>query len=290
MPNTHRLRQALKRAGAKTAGVIARAPTGDRVIGLCYHSVHPTVSYASVTPDLFERHLAWLAEHCDVIPWRRTLEMVAEKGRSRPAVAITFDDGYADNHEFALPLLVKYRMTATVFITAGFTDGDPAVHMRFRELRGVSAGELRPLKWEQMREMQAAGIEIGAHTYSHPNLIRLTLADARRELQISKDVLEDRLASPIDLMAYPFGKPRRQFDHTTADLAREVGYTHAASILFRGVQLRDSEYSLPRFFVTGDSTAVLSAKVRGDWDFLGVWQERAPRPLARIVSPQDFRF
>jgi peptidoglycan/xylan/chitin deacetylase (PgdA/CDA1 family) len=286
----HAFRRSIKRAGATLAGRLSRQSAEGRVVGLCYHSVHPVLSFASATPDLFERHLDWLAANCDVIPLRGVLAAAADSERDRPAVAITFDDGYADNHEFALPMLLKYGMPATVFVTAGFSDDDPAVRLRFQELRGVPAGEVIPLSWTQVRELRDAGLEIGAHTYSHPNLIRLSREAAERELRFSRELLEDRLSSPIDLMAYPFGKPGRQFDATTTELAKETGYSHAAAVLFRGVRSADSAFALPRFFVTGDSVDELGAKVLGDWDYLGLWQQHTPRALARIISPQDFRF
>ena len=164
------------------------------------------------------------------------------------------------------------------------------MHARFQALRGVPADEIRPLEWTQAREMRAEGLEIGSHTYSHPNLIRLPRDEVARELRVSKEILEDRLGAPVDLLAYPFGKPGRQFDETTVAIARDSGYTHAAAILSRSVRPGDSPLALPRFFATRDSVETLAAKVRGDWDYLGVWQERAPRALARLVSPQDFRF
>jgi peptidoglycan/xylan/chitin deacetylase (PgdA/CDA1 family) len=285
------MRQSLKRAGAASARVLLKGrAVHRRVVGLCYHSVHPSSSFASASPELFDRQLAWLAEACDVISMRAVLEAAADPNRDRPAVAITFDDGYADNHEFAFPLLRKYRLPATIFITAGLSDGDPAVHARFQALRGVPADAIRPLEWTQAREMRAEGLEIGSHAYSHRNLIRLPRDEVARELRVSKEILEDRLGAPVDLLAYPFGKPGRQFDETTVAIARDSGYTHAAAILSRSVRPGDSPFALPRFFATRDSVETLSAKVRGDWDYLGVWQERAPRAVARLVSPQDFRF
>jgi peptidoglycan/xylan/chitin deacetylase (PgdA/CDA1 family) len=284
-------RQRLKRAGAVASRALLSNRRGRRrVVGLCYHSIHPSVSFASASPELFERQLDWLVSTCDVIPLRETLAAAADADRDRPAVTISFDDGYADNHEFALPLLQKYDVPATVFVTAGLSHGDPAVHARFQALREVPAEEIRALDWTQMREMRSAGVEIGAHTYSHPNLMRLPREEVARELRVSKEILEDGLGGPVDTLAYPFGKPGRQFDQTTVAVARETGYTHAAAVLFRSARPHDSPLALPRFFATRDTVQDLEAKVRGDWDYLGVWQERAPRPLAKLVSPQDFRF
>ena len=285
------VRESLKRAGAASARMLMKGRSGRRrVIGLCYHSIHPSLSYASASPDSFERQLAWLAETCDVISPRAMLDAATERDSDRPAVAITFDDGYADNYEFAFPLLRKYGLTATIFMTAGLSDGDPAVLERFCKLRGVPAEEIRPLEWAQAREMQDEGLEMGAHTYSHPNLIRLSPDEVATELRVSKEILEDRLGSPVDLLAYPFGKPGRQLDETTVAVARESGYTHAVAVLPRSVRPGDLPLALPRFFATRDSVETLSEKVRGDWDYLGIFQERAPRPLAKLVSPQDFRF
>jgi peptidoglycan/xylan/chitin deacetylase (PgdA/CDA1 family) len=259
-------------------------------VTLCYHSIHPSLPFASASPAEFERHLEWLSERCDVISFRSVHEATADSTRERPAVAITFDDGYADNHEFALPLLQKFRLPATIFLTAGFVEADPAVQARFDALRGTSAGETRPLAWTQVRELRAAGIEIGGHTYSHPNLLRLDPDRARAELRDSKQLIEDRLQDAVDLLAYPFGKLRRHFSQQTTEIARETGYSRAAAVLFRSTRPADDPLALPRFFTTDDTVAELNRKVRGDWDLLGYWQEYAPPRLARLVSPGDFRF
>jgi peptidoglycan/xylan/chitin deacetylase (PgdA/CDA1 family) len=284
-------RRGLKRTVAASAGLMLRARSSRRrVVGLCYHSVHPSLSFASASPELFQEHLVWLTETCELIAFSDMPLAARDRGRSTTAVSITFDDGYIDNYDFALPLLEKYKVPATIFVTAGFARKDPAVLARFRMLRGATGEELRPLSWEHMREIRAAGITIGSHTYSHSNLIRLSRTEARDEFRMAKEILEDELSEPMDLVAYPFGKRGRHFNDETVQVAEEVGHRYAAAILPRSTEIRDSPLALPRFFVTRDSVRTLAAKIRGDWDYLGHFQEHAPRGLARLLSPQDFRF
>jgi len=105
----------------------------SRVVVLCYHSVHATDPTASATPELFGRHLRWLREHCEVTPFRRVMDVVHDRPASRPAVAITFDDGYADNFECAFPVLNQYGLSATFFLTV--PDG---------RIRGAASRSRRP--------------------------------------------------------------------------------------------------------------------------------------------------
>jgi peptidoglycan/xylan/chitin deacetylase (PgdA/CDA1 family) len=244
-----------------------------RVVVLCYHSVHPTNSFASATPDQFERHLAWLRQHCWLIRFTRVFEEARCPDPVRPAVALTFDDGYADNYEYAFPLLHQYSAPATFFVTAGFLEGDPAVAERFQTFRPSEPGPIHPLEWSQVQEMRRAGMEFGAHTYSHPNLARLDLAAVEVELRRSREILEDRLGEPIRLMAYPFGKPACHFSRQTMRVAADVGYEYAAAIACRPVSPAHSPFAVPRYFVTGDDVATLQDKILGAWDLLGLWHE-----------------
>lgn len=294
MVDTPRLRRSIttlaKHALIQGPGrVWARRTPADRVVVLCYHSIHPSKSFASATPDAFGRHLDWLAATCDVVPLQQVAEAVRGRGSTRPTVAITFDDGYADNFEFAFPALQARRLPATFFVTAGLIEREHRAVTRMQELRRSGFDEVRPMTWDELRSMRAAGMEIGAHTCTHPNLARLDQAAAADELCRSKAIIEDRLGAPIRSMAFPFGKFRRHYTPETVALAAAAGYEYACAVLFRAVRPWDSPLAIPRFFVTGDDdVGRLQDKVLGTWDVVGVWQERCPLWLARRVSPEDF--
>ncbi len=257
-----------------------------RRVVLCYHSVHPDKPYASASPAAFAAQVAWAKQHCDVVPFSAILE--PRPAGSRPAVAITFDDGYADNHQHALPILLSHGVCATFFLTAGFVAGDPEVLAHFRADRRTT--EVEALSWAQARELRERGMEIGAHTWSHANLARIPRARVAEELGRSKRAIEDAIGAEVLTMAYPYGKRGRHFTDETMAMAAEAGYQSSAAVLFRAVKQGEERHAVPRFFINGaDSLATLAAKVRGDWDAIGWWQEKSPHWAARLISPADFR-
>ncbi len=276
------MRALVKKLIIATGRRILSPRVSSRVIVLCYHSVHPARPLASAGPDTFEQHLVWLKESSVIVPFSKVWLEAAKshEERDRPLVSITFDDGYADNYEYAFPLLHKYGIPATFFLTVGFIEHDPVTMERFRRFSRYQERP-RALAWSQVREMRQAGMEFGTHTYSHPNLARLEPAAAEAEVRRSKAILEDRLGEAITLTAYPFGKPKRHFTAETMDIVAKVGYDCAAAIVYRSVYASFCRYAVPRFYVAGDSVSTLRDKVFGAWDLLGMWHERAPAFLQR---------
>jgi peptidoglycan/xylan/chitin deacetylase (PgdA/CDA1 family) len=204
-------------------------------------------------------------------------------------VAITFDDGYLDNYEYAFPLLMKHRLSATFFVTVGLLERDPQVIELFQFFRQAGKEETEPITWQQAREMMKVGMELGSHTYSHVNLASLGRSKLEWELMQAKELMENRIGERVNGLAYPFGKPRRHFNASTLRIVQEVGYQYAVAVLSRGVLRRDSQWILPRFFVTNDDISMLSAKIKGTWDWLGYFQEFSPPWMARLISPEDSR-
>ena len=102
---------------------------------------------------------------------------------------------------------------------------------------------------------------------------------AEADLRQAKDVLEQRLAERITLMAYPFGKPQRHFTYQTVNLVAKAGYEYAAALICRRVKALDSPLMIPRFYVKNDALTTLRDKTSGAWDLLGSLQERLPAAL-----------
>lgn len=282
----------LKTAAKRMLRAGGRLTSGDparRVTVLCYHSVHPTHPFRSATPELFAKHLAWLQSHCDIVPFANVLAATTSI-RSRPAVSITFDDGHDDNHTYALPALKDAGLSATFFLTAGLLEKDPVVIERFRSLRRCDVERIRGLEWSQVCEMLDEGMEVGAHTYSHPNLARLGRSDLQHELAGAKQIIEDRLQREITSLAYPFGKPRVHLTDLAIEMASESGYRFGGAIVTRAVRATDPALRIPRIFVTHDPVELLREKVLGHWDPIGFLQEHSPLWLSRLVSPVDFAY
>jgi peptidoglycan/xylan/chitin deacetylase (PgdA/CDA1 family) len=261
-----------------------------RVVVLCYHSIHPHKAIRSVTPSIFEQQIEWLEEHCRIVPFASISgEVRVPSGGNEPIVAITFDDGYQDNHEYALPTLSARGIPAAVFLTTGLVDREPDVVQRFAAAWHVPEEQVRGMSWSQVLEMRAAGFEIGVHTRTHPVLGSMTPSAVRDEILESKARIEDQLGAEAPMFAYPFGQPRVHLTTRTRDVVESLGFTSAATILYRGVRSDDDPLMVPRFPITQDSMRIFIGKVTGKLDSIGAWQTHAPNWAARIVTPRRSR-
>jgi peptidoglycan/xylan/chitin deacetylase (PgdA/CDA1 family) len=281
-----RARRGISRVAGSGARYVLPAPeqAGRRVV-LCYHSVDPRPSYLGLTPALFDEHLAWLEQHCQVV---RLDELVAQPRRSGgPHVAITFDDGYADNHAHALPLLSARGMPASFFLAAGFIERDDEVMAHLSEVWSTPPDALSPLSWSQVAEMRAAGMSIGSHTWSHRNLAHLSLGEAEADLRRSREVLEQRLGERIRAIAYPWGKLGRHVNGETFTAARRAGFELGLISLPRAVREADDPMRVARLGVGDDPVERLAAKVTGAIDWHAYVHERIPAPVARLIFAED---
>ena len=198
---------------------------------LMYHMISPHRPSAKfnglrVTPERFEAQLAWLKRN----GWQFfTVSELWEQWDTLPAksVAITFDDGYADNLHNALPLLEKYDAKATIYMVVDRHDRDWSTAKKAHHNTGELAREPK-LSDEELQRLVASGrIEIGSHTLTHINMRTLPADDKRRELAESRHLLQAQTGQAVASFAYPFGI----YGGEDVALAREAGYTTAVTTI-----------------------------------------------------------
>ncbi len=174
------------------------------IVVLYYHRVADRSPVPwSLTNDQFAAHIDWLQRHFEMISLGEVCRRVAEGRNSRPAVHVTFDDGYAENCDRALPLLIDRQIPCTYFVTLeNVNHGKSFDH-------DLQAGHEFPVNSiEQLRQLANQGIEIGAHTRTHPDLGQVeSLEQIYDEIVTARHELADRLGRDVRYFAFPFGLP-----------------------------------------------------------------------------------
>ncbi len=154
----------------------------------------------------------------------------------RKSVAITFDDGFKNNYEIAYPVLKELRFKATIFLVTGYCGGK---NDWLGQHTGVPIFDL--LEWDQIEEMAENGIDFGAHTVNHPNLLELTLEQVEDEIVCSKKEIEEYLGKNIVCFAFPYGGKTKKFSKI---LNNE--FQCAVTTELKVACLESNIYSLPR--------------------------------------------
>ncbi|MCY4756637.1 polysaccharide deacetylase family protein [Pelomonas aquatica] len=258
----------------------------------------------------FDELLAWVKSWFNVLPLDTAIRQLHEGCLPARAAALSFDDGYADNHDIALPLLLKHGLSCSFFIATGFLDGgrmwnDTLIEsvrlssLSMLDLRGLADGrgedlgqhalgdddcrraalgrlvervkylppaprqacvdaiamraEVKPpddlmMSSEQVRGLQRAGMQIGAHTVSHPILAKLDALKAADEIVGSRNQLQALLRERVGLFAYPNGKPGTDYlPDVHPALVREFGFDAAVSTRWATARRGDDVFQIPRF-------------------------------------------
>jgi peptidoglycan/xylan/chitin deacetylase (PgdA/CDA1 family) len=173
-----------------------------RVPVVVYHTLRPKSANKdnpyNVQPITLEKELRYLEDngyttitYADVIAMRKGDMKAPEK-----PIILTFDDGIIDHYTVALPALKRHKMKAVFYIYP-----NPINHKNKKWMT-----------WDQVKELHAAGMEIGSHTYTHPYLnkiVALTWDEQKpllnKEIALSKTVIEEKLGNKVLSIAYPFG-------------------------------------------------------------------------------------
>lgn len=207
---------------------VATPPSGLRV----YRSLY-------VSPQGFRRQL-WLLRRVGYVGMSVSDAQPYLRGEKTGRVAvITLDDGYLDNLESALPVLQQFGFTATCYVVSSQLG-------RYNAWDAERLGVRKPLmSAQQLRVWQAGGMEVGAHTRTHPRLTQCDDRTLRDEIDGSKAELEDATGRAVTQFCYPYGDT----DARIADVVREAGYATATTTRRGRARPGDDLWRLPRIQV-----------------------------------------
>lgn len=202
---------------------------------LNYHSVAiDPGNIVVISPAKLEEQMAYLHNHgytpISLTTFIRLIE--GEGGLATPEkpVLLTFDDGYVDNYENALPILAKYSFPATLFMSPGMTDQEGY------------------LNWEQVKKLHDAGWDIQPHGMTHPHLPQLSEEQQAYEILEARKQIEEKLGTKADVFCYPYG----EYNKTTLKILKEHGFRYAFTIDQGFATNQQSPFLLKRLFINGE--------------------------------------
>ncbi len=202
----------------------------DSAVVFAYHRFgEDRVPATNIRLAQFEAHLRILEEgNFTVWPLPKIVEAL-KQGRDLPerTVALTADDAYRSVMTEAWPRLKRRGWSLTLFVG---TDG-------------VDQGIRGYLSWDEIRQFQAEGMVIGAHSAAHGHMAEMPVDRARADLERSTNRLATELGSAPDLFAYPYGETSLKLKKLVAD----TGYTAAFGQHSGAVSMDDDLFYLPRF-------------------------------------------
>ncbi|TAJ45560.1 polysaccharide deacetylase family protein [Methanofollis fontis] len=217
-----------------------RRPPGPVVV--MYHSVtaHAPTDPFAVSRQDFGVQIAWLLEAgYDIVPLPSLVKALAAGDPAlRGQAVVTFDDGYQDVLEEAVPVLEDFGVPATVFLVTGMLGG--------RATFNCHSPDARLMDEDDVRSIRSCGIGLGSHTHSHANLPLLEPGALRAELEMSREALIG-LGETFLSLSYPWGK----YAARETRAARDAGYACALEVNSRPAAGSDP-YSIARFGVTRD--------------------------------------
>ncbi|MBD0379556.1 polysaccharide deacetylase family protein [Paenibacillus sp. WST5] len=211
---------------------------------LNYHSIGNEPGNTLVLhPDKLAKQLEYLKEHEYTPLTMSDFILILEKKLTPPSkpVLLTFDDGYTDNYELAMPLLKQYGYPATLFMSPG------------------AVGQPDYLNWEQVKEMHEAGWDIHPHGMTHPYLSKLSVEKQKEEITEARRLIEEQLGTTADVFCYPYGA----FNSKTLTILKDAGFRYAFTIEQGRTTSSQKPFQLKRIYVNGeDSLAAWSRKLK----------------------------
>lgn len=209
---------------------------------LMYHQVAPPAPRGTqfrgltVHPSSFRRQMTWMKRLGYQGLSMRDLTPYLRGERRGKVFGITFDDGFSNVFENALPVLSELGFTSTNYFVANQFGGsnvwDQDKNIPFAALMSA----------QQVRAWAAAGQEVGSHTLDHVHLPEVSTQEARRQIRLSKEILSQESGSDVTAFCYPYG----DFTSDHGLFAKEAGYTNATTTGRGLANVSDDPFFLPR--------------------------------------------
>lgn len=211
-----------------------------RVPILVYHGMRPLrpndgdlVKMFNTEPQVFEKQMQYLKDNnYSVISFNDLYEALnSGKKLSEKSVILSFDDGSQSQYDYAFPVLKKFNFTATFFI---FTS---------------APGHKYFLTWDEIKELDAAGMTIGSHTLNHPYLDKITdPKELEKQIIYGKTSLEKHMGKIVDFFAYPFG----EYNDQIIEVVKKSGFKMARSIHIGRYHTIADLYTLKGILINSD--------------------------------------
>lgn len=205
---------------------------------LTYHSISEGSSPLCTPPAVFSEQMEWLAGHAERVLSLAELVVLLKKKQAVPpkSVVLTFDDGFRDFYQTALPVLRRLRLPATVFVVTAYCG-------RTNQWPGQPVWcEEKPLMgWNEIRELAGAGIEVGFHTRTHPLLLDVDDQALSNEIVIGQTELEAQIGHRAESFCYPYGS----WNDRVRNLVKQHFQAACGTTMGR-VKLGSDLYCLPR--------------------------------------------
>ncbi len=219
-----------------------RALLRRRAIVVLFHRVDDRCASDAISCSVekFDRFCSFFRRYFVVVPLSQLVDKLRRGEDIGRHLAITFDDGYLDNHDTAAPRLKEQQLPACFFIATDFI-GSTKVPWWDREA-GIAS---EWMSWDQVRALAAQGFDVGAHTCNHVDLGRVSGAEARREITESGARLSAEIGGPVSLFSYPYGR-RHQITENNRQFIRDAGYDCCLSAYGGNVAKGASLYDLRR--------------------------------------------
>ena len=197
-----------------------------RITVLLYHRVSDDArDNLTVGIAQFERQMALLRQHCHVLSIDEVVQCETVPASKRPLVAVTFDDGYADNFLHAAPILMRHRIPAAFFVSTGIV-GTGSGRFPHDVRRGNPP--IPVMSWDQIRCLRDWGFSIGSHSVTHIDCAAEPEERVRSELAESRETLDRELGTRDPIFGYPYGG-RHHMTAQRLELVRQAGYSACLS-------------------------------------------------------------